>query len=53
MLLRNSGNEHQNNPPVSAQTVRRSSTYIILYDLYNTPATGWDTYTEYVVWRDQ
>ena len=30
-LLRNLGNKHQNNPPVSAQTVRHASTYIILY----------------------
>ena len=30
-LLRNSGNNHQNNPLVSAETVRHSSTYIILY----------------------
>ena len=33
-LLRNSGNKHQNNPLVSAETVRNSSTYIILYDSY-------------------
>ena len=30
-LLRNSGNKHKNNPLVSAETVRHSSTYIILY----------------------
>ena len=30
-LLRNSGNKHQNNPLVSAETVRHSSAYIILY----------------------
>ena len=30
-LLRNSGNKHQNNPLVSAETVRHSSTHIILY----------------------
>ena len=30
-LLRNSGNNHQNNPLVSAETIRHSSTYIILY----------------------
>ena len=30
-LLRNSGNKHENNPLVSAETVRHSSTYIILY----------------------
>ena len=33
MLLRNSGNKHQNIPLVSAETVRHSSTYIILYVL--------------------
>ena len=31
LLLRNSGNKHQNNPLVSAETLRHSSTYIILY----------------------
>ena len=36
-LLRNSGNKHQNNPLVSAQTVRHSSTYIIFYISYWTP----------------
>ena len=30
-LLHNSGNKHENNPLVSAETVRYSSTYIILY----------------------
>ena len=30
-LLRNSGNKHQNIPLVSDETVRHSSTYIILY----------------------
>ena len=30
-LLHNLGNKHQNNPLVSAETVRHSSTYIILY----------------------
>ena len=30
-LLRNSGNKHQNNPLVSTETVRHSSTCIILY----------------------
>ena len=29
-LIRNSGNKHQNNPLVSAETVRHSSAYIIL-----------------------
>ena len=32
-LLRNSGNKHQNNPLVSTETVRDSSTYIILYKI--------------------
>ena len=32
-LFRNSGNKHQNNPLVSAETIRHSSTYIILYIL--------------------
>ena len=31
LSLRNSGNKHQNNPLVSAETVRHSSTYIILH----------------------
>ena len=30
-LFRNSGNKHKNNPRVSAETVRHSSTSIILY----------------------
>ena len=30
-LLRKSGNKHQNNHLVSAETIRHSSTYIILY----------------------
>ena len=30
-LLHNSGNKHQNNPLVSVEKVRHSSTYIILY----------------------
>ena len=30
-LLRNSGNKHRNNPLVSVETVRHSSTYFILY----------------------
>ena len=30
-LLRNSGSKHQNNPLVSSETIRHSSTYIILY----------------------
>ena len=33
-LLRNLGNKHQNNPLVSAETVRHSNTYIILYIHY-------------------
>ena len=32
-LLRNSGNKHQNNPLVSAETVCHLSTYIILYQM--------------------
>ena len=31
LLLHNSGNKHRNNPLVSAETVRHSSMYIILY----------------------
>ena len=34
-LLRNSGNKHQNKPLVCAETVRYSSTYIILYIFCN------------------
>ena len=34
-LLRNSVNKHKNNPLVSAETVRHSSTYIILYIQHN------------------
>ena len=30
LVVRNSGNKHQNNPLVSAETVRHSSTYIML-----------------------
>ena len=30
-LLRNSGNKHQNNTPMGAETVRPSSTNVILY----------------------
>ena len=33
-LLRNSGNKHQNNPLVSTETIRHSSSYIILYLFY-------------------
>ena len=32
-LLHNSGNKHNNNPLVSAETVRHLSTYIIIYVL--------------------
>ena len=32
---RNSGNKHQNNRLVSAETVRHANAYIILYFLYN------------------
>ena len=31
LVFRNSGNKHQNNPLLSAETVRHSSAYIILY----------------------
>ena len=34
-LLCNSGNKHQNNLLVSAETIRHSSTYIILYIPYD------------------
>ena len=34
-LHRNSGNKHQNNPLVSAETVRHLITYIILYIFHN------------------
>ena len=33
-LLRNSGDKHQKNPLVGVETVRHSSTYIILYIFY-------------------
>ena len=36
-LLRFSGNNPKNNPLVSTETVRHSSTYIILYFLHATP----------------
>ena len=39
-LLRNAGNKHRNNPRVSAETVRHSSTYIIIYMLYVTVCVG-------------
>ena len=35
LLLRNSGNKHQNNPLVNAETVRHSSTYIIFYSSFH------------------
>ena len=35
-LLRNPGNKHKNNPLVSAEVVRHSITYIILYFLFTT-----------------
>ena len=36
--IRNSGNKHQNDPLVSAETVRHESTYIILFlTPYNNP----------------
>ena len=31
-LPRNLGNKHKNNPLMSAETVRHSSTYIIIYE---------------------
>ena len=34
-LLRNSGNKHQNNPLVSAETIPHSITYIFLYFLHS------------------
>ena len=37
-LLRNSGNKHQNNPLVSAETIRHSGSYIIL-SIYNVITT--------------
>ena len=37
-LLRNSGNKHQNNPLVMAETVRHSSTYTIPYILQDSPS---------------
>ena len=41
-LLRNSGNKHKNNPLVSAETVRHSSTYIIFYEYYwDMPVVCW------------
>ena len=42
LLLRNSGNKHQNNPLVSAETFRHSSTYIILY-IFNELVEGTTT----------
>ena len=41
-LLRNSGNKHQNNPLVSAETIHHSSTYIILYLLKPMPTMFYD-----------
>ena len=38
LLLRNSGNEHQNNPLLSAETVRHSSAYITIYSYHYTVA---------------
>ena len=51
-LLRNSGNKHQNNPLVSAETVRHSSTYIILY-IFVRETTGerWFSSHESVMWK--
>ena len=39
-LLRNAGNKHQNNPLVSAETVRHSSIYIILYITFDNVPLG-------------
>ena len=36
-LLQNLGNKHKNKTLLSAETVRHSSTYIILYMLYKDP----------------
>ena len=36
-LLRNSGNKHTNNPLVSAETVRHTSAYTILYENIEDP----------------
>ena len=36
LLLRNSGNKHQNNPLVSVQTDRHASAYIILDIFFKT-----------------
>ena len=44
-LLRNSGNKHQNNPLVSAETVRHASTYIILY------VTWWTSHVTYQIYQ--
>ena len=55
VLLRNSGNKHKNNPLVSAETVRHSSTYIFLY----LPRAWWfvtirhNSWVFYHIWRPQ
>ena len=41
-LLHNSGNKHQNHPLVSAETVRHSSTYIIIYISFRRRFGVWD-----------
>ena len=48
-LLRNSGNKHQNNSLVGAETVRHSSTYIILYVYYCCLWTHWPSGNEIVM----
>ena len=53
LLLRNSGNKHKNNTLVSAETVRHSSTYIILYFQhyihYPSPSLWfWTPYPQYI-----
>ena len=46
-LLCNSRNKHQNNPLVSAETVRHSSAYIILYIPHS---LIWGVFFEFKVW---
>ena len=47
-VLHNSGNKHQNNPLVSAETVRHSSAYIILYILA-APSYSYDFFLKWVL----
>ena len=44
-LLRNSGNKHQNNPLVRTETIRPSSTYIILYVHWRLKSQGYTSET--------